>query len=200
MQEVARGVWRWREHSDRLGYDLNGYYWKGEGEAVAVDPPALTEAARERMEWGGRPGLIVITNRTHWRAAGELRAWSGAGVAMSAVDAEAVEGPVSRILAAGDELPGGWRVLAMPGKTLGEIALYREAGEGTLILGDALIGDPPGRLRLLPSEKLDDRARLVSSLAQLGSIRFAALLVGDGEPILEGADGQVRDFLRELAG
>ena len=196
MIEAARGVWRWHEHSERLGYDLNGWYWPAKDGAVAVDPPALTDAARERMESDGKPDLIVVTNRTHWRQTAALREWSGAEVAMSAVDAEAVEGPVERVLGAGDQLPGGWRVLEMPGKTLGEIALYRE--DGVLIVGDSLIGDPPGRLRLLPSEKIEDRGQLIASLSQLGAFRFHALLVGDGEPILEGADARVRDFLLQL--
>ena len=198
MEEIAKGVWRWHERSERLGYDLNGWYWGKGGDAVAVDPPVLTDSARERMEKAGKPSLVVVTNRTHWRATDALREWSGAEVAMSAVDAAGVDGPVDRVLSADDELPGGWRVIEVPGKTLGEIALYRGAGEGALIVGDSLIGDPPGRLRLLPSEKLDDRAMLIVSLAQLGALRFQALLVGDGEPILQDADRVVRDFLRGL--
>ena len=198
MEEIAKGIWRWHERSDRLGYDLNGWYWSEAGQAVAVDPPDLSDAARERMEELGKPTLIVVTNRTHWRATPALREWSGAEIAMSAVDAAGVDGPVERVLSADDELPGGWRVIEVPGKTLGEIALYREAGPGVLIVGDSLIGDPPGRLRLLPSAKLDDRGLLIVSLAQLGALRFHTLLVGDGEPILGDADRVVRDFLRGL--
>lgn len=199
MEQVAAGVWRWRERSERLGYDLNGTYWSGPDGAVAVDPPPLSDAARERMETEGRPALIVVTNRTHWRATPELSLWSGAEIAMSAVDAAAVEGPVGRILGEGDELPGGWRVLELPGKTLGEIALHRaDEGGGVLIVGDALIGDPPGRLRLLPAEKLDDRALLVASLARLDALRFSKLIVGDGESILADADLRVREFLLQL--
>ena len=198
MEELTQDVWRWREHSDRLGYDLNGWYWTDGAEAVAVDPPALTKASRARMEETGKPSLIVVTNRTHWRRTDDLAAWSGARVAMSAVDAEAVEGEVHRVLAEGDELAGGWRVVEAPGKTLGEIALYRAAGDGALIVGDSLIGDPPGRLRLLPPEKIDDRTQLLLSLGRLAALRFDALLVGDGEPVVGGADRAVRDFVRGL--
>lgn len=198
MEQVAPGVWRWYERSERLGYDLNGTFWHAEGRGVAVDPPTLTDAARERMADAGKPDIVVVTNHTHWRQTDELRSWSGAEVAMSEVDARAVAGEVDWILHDGDELPGGWRVLAMPGKTLGEIALYRESEGGVLVVGDDLIGDPPGRLRLLPPEKIDDMAQLEDSLAKLDALRFEALLVGDGEPIRKGADRVVRDFVREL--
>jgi glyoxylase-like metal-dependent hydrolase (beta-lactamase superfamily II) len=196
MIEVVPGVWRWHEHSERLGYNLNGWYWANEGVAVAVDPPTLTDAARERMEADGKPGLIVVTNRTHWRQTEALREWSGAEVAMSVVDGAAVDGEVERVLAGGEEVPGGWRVLEMPGKTLGEIGLYHN--DGVVIVGDSLIGDPPGRLRLLPSDKIEDRGLLLASLTALSALRFDTLLVGDGEPIVGEADVRVRDLLLKL--
>lgn len=199
MREVARGVHSWSQHSERLGYALNGFCWVAGKAAVAVDPPPLTGAARDHMERSGRPGLIVVTNHTHWRATEELRKWAGAEVAMSAVDGEAVDGDVDRFLSPGDELPGGWRVIGMAGKTPGEIALYREAAPGVVLVGDSLIGDPPGELRLLPAEKIHDRSMLGVSLAQLAPLEYEILLVGDGEPILHDAARRVRDFLRELA-
>ena len=67
-----------------------------------------------------------------------------------------------------------------------------------VIVGDSLIGDPPGRLRLLPSDRIQDRGLLLASLTVLGALRFHTLLVGDGEPIIGGADDRVRDLLLKL--
>ncbi|MGH7564300.1 MAG: hypothetical protein ACREK5_07740 [Gemmatimonadota bacterium] len=198
MRELATGVHGWSVHSERLGYDLNGFAWRADGETVVVDPPELTPPAERFFEDGGWPTLIVVTNRTHWRATDQLRERSGAAVALSAVDADSVEGTVDRILAPGEELPGGWRVLDMAGKTRGEIGLFREAGGGVLLLGDSLIGDPPGRLRLLPEPKIDDRDLLDAALARIAALEFEVLLLGDGEPVLEGAADRVRAFLRSL--
>lgn len=199
MRRITGEVHSWSQYSERLGYSLNGFYWAAGDEAVAVDPPLLTEAARDHMERSGRPGLVVVTNHTHWRATDDLRDWAGSAVAMSAEDAEAMDGKVDRLLSAGDELPGGWRVIEMPGKTAGEIGLYRAEGAGVALVGDSLIGDPPGELRLLPAEKIHDRGQLAVSLAQLETFEYEVLLVGDGEPILHDAARRVRDFLRELA-
>ncbi|MGH7551049.1 MAG: hypothetical protein ACREK3_09915 [Gemmatimonadota bacterium] len=198
MRELATGVHGWSVHSERLGYDLNGFAWRANGETVVVDPPELTPAAERFFDSGGWPDLIVVTNRTHWRATDALRERSGAAVALSAVDADAVEGAVDRALAPGEELPGGWRVLDMAGKSLGEIGLFREAERGVLLLGDSLIGDPPGRLRLLPDSKIDDRDLLLVSLARIATLEFEVLLLGDGTPVLEVAAERVRAFLRSL--
>ncbi|MDX1624347.1 MAG: hypothetical protein R3199_10265 [Gemmatimonadota bacterium] len=198
MHEVAHGVFSWSRHSERLGYELNGFWWGEDGAVVVVDPPELTGAARAHMEEHGTPTLIVVTNHSHWRATDEVREWSDATVAMSAVDAEAVDGEVGSILADGDEVPGGWRVIGMPGKTPGEIGLHREEEEGIALVGDSLIGDPPGELRLLPVEKIADRAQLITSLSRLASLDFERLLVGDGEPLLHDADRRVRRFVGEL--
>ena len=58
----------------------------------------------------------------------------------------------------GDLIAGALRVIHLPGKSAGEIGLYfdpahhavsREMG-GILLLGDAIIGNPPGALSLIP--------------------------------------------------
>ncbi|MFN2383288.1 MAG: hypothetical protein ABR559_03380 [Gemmatimonadota bacterium] len=198
MEEIAPGVSTWRQYAERLGYDLNGFAWAVEGDVVAVDPPEPTADAAAWFE-RNPPTLIVVTNHTHWRSTAAVRALSGARVALSAIDAAAVPGLVDRVLRPGEILPGGWRVLDMAGKTAGELGLYRAGAPGTLLLGDSLIGDPPGALRLLPSAKLDDRDRLLVSLQQLRDLSYEVLLLGDGAPLLAGADGLVRTFLDLLA-
>lgn len=198
MEEIVPGVFTWRQHAERLGYDLNGFAWAAGKDVIVVDPPALTA---EASAWFERepPTLIIVTNHTHWRATADVRALSGAPVAMSATDAAAAPGPVDRVLRPGETLPGGWRVLDMAGKTAGELGLYRAAAPGTLLLGDSLIGDPPGALRLLPDAKLADRGRLLVSLQQLRDLSYEVLLLGDGAPLLADADAQVRAFVDLLA-
>jgi glyoxylase-like metal-dependent hydrolase (beta-lactamase superfamily II) len=63
-----------------------------------------------------------------------------------------------------------------------------------LIVGDAVVGDPPGRCKLLPEKVIDDPPRLRESVRALQALDFDTLLVGDGAPILESA----RERLREL--
>jgi glyoxylase-like metal-dependent hydrolase (beta-lactamase superfamily II) len=65
-------------------------------------------------------------------------------------------------------------------------------------LGDAAIGNPPGRLSLLPDRAMDDPAQLRSSLRRLLELDFDAVLVGDGAPILEGGRERLRDLVAEF--
>ncbi len=84
-------------------------------------------------------------------------------------------------------------VVGVPGKSPGEIALHDPARK-LLVVGDVVIGNPPGRLSLLPERVMDDPARLRSSVRSLLALDFDALMVGDGVPIREGG----RERLREL--
>ena len=63
-----------------------------------------------------------------------------------------------------------------------------------LVVGDAVIGNPPGRCGLLPDRVIDDPPQLRASVQRLLDLDFDTLLVGDGSCIMTGA----RDRLREL--
>jgi glyoxylase-like metal-dependent hydrolase (beta-lactamase superfamily II) len=84
-------------------------------------------------------------------------------------------------------------VIDTPGKSLGEVVLHWPERR-ILLVGDVLVGDPPGKCKLLPDKVVDDPPRLRDSARQLLALDFDILLVGDGVPILSGA----KDRLREL--
>ena len=107
----------------------------------------------------------------------------------------------------GDLIAGALRVIHLPGKSAGEIGLYfdpahhavsREMG-GILLLGDAIIGNPPGALSLIPEPKLDDPSKLKRSLLKLLDCDFDVLLLCDGQPVLRGGKLKVAEFLNTLA-
>ena len=67
-----------------------------------------------------------------------------------------------------------------------------------MIVGDALIGDPPGKLRLVPEPKIQSRKDLESSVDTLRDIDFDILLLGDGTHILEDAQAWVGAFFKTM--
>ena len=67
-------------------------------------------------------------------------------------------------------------------------------GSRILVVGDAVVGNPPARLSLLPDRVIDDPPTLRASLRRVLALDFDALVVGDGVAILADA----RDRLREL--
>jgi glyoxylase-like metal-dependent hydrolase (beta-lactamase superfamily II) len=63
-----------------------------------------------------------------------------------------------------------------------------------LLAGDAVVGDPPGKCKLLPDKVVDDPARLRETARGLLALDFDILLVGDGAPILQGAKERLREL------
>ena len=88
-------------------------------------------------------------------------------------------------------------VVAVPGKSLGEVALYWSERK-LLIVGDAVIGNPPGRCGLLREKVMDDPAQLRRSVRGLLDLEFDALLFGDGTPIIEGAKARLMELVESF--
>lgn len=196
LKEIVPQVLAWAWFSEPHGYDFNGYLLRSPEGNLCLDPPPPTEAELAEI---AREGVvrILITNRNHGRAANSLRKATGAHTGIHPADAAhaAAQG-----LVVDDDLKPGLdvgplRVVAVPGKSPGEVAFHWPERR-ILFVGDAVIGDPPGRLKLLPEKKLDDPATLRASVRRLLDLDFDCLLLGDGAPILTGA----KERLRELVG
>jgi glyoxylase-like metal-dependent hydrolase (beta-lactamase superfamily II) len=89
---------------------------------------------------------------------------------------------------------GPLQVVGVPGKSPGEVAfLWSE--RKLLIVGDAVIGNPPGRCGLLPEKVIDDFAQLQKSLRGLLALDFDTLLLGDGVSILSQAKARLAELV-----
>ncbi len=192
MHEILPGILTWDWFSEPHGYDFHGTLVLHEPGNLCIDPVEPGEDVLDRIAKEG-VARILITNRNHARAAERVRERTGARVAIHPADAEYAEGQGLR---ADDELEAGQRVgpfaiVAVPGKSPGEIALH-DAARKLLIVGDAVIGNPSGELSLLSRRVMDDPEQLRRSVRELLTLDFDALLVGDGAPILEGARERLR--------
>ncbi len=194
MREIVNGILTWSWFSEPHGYDFNGHLVRDPGGNICVDPVEPTEGALEAIV---REGVtrIVLTNRNRSRAANRIRTRTGARTAIHAEDADHARSQDTDI---DDDLSVGGRigpleVIAAAGKSPGEVALYWR-DRGILIVGDAIIGNPPGRCGLLPEQVVDDPARLRDSLRKFLDLDFGTLLVGDGVSILHDAKARVKDL------
>lgn len=194
MREVLPGVFTWPWFSERHGYDFNGTLVLHEEGNLCIDPVEPDDGVLDRLAKEG-VARILITNRNHVRAANKVRERTGAPVAIHAADAAYAREQGAQIdgeLEVG-ELVGCVRIVGVPGKSPGEVA-FHDAARRLLVVGDAVIGNPPGQLSLLPERVMDDPPRLRASLRHLLELDFDAVLVGDGVAIPEGG----RERLREL--
>ena len=69
-----------------------------------------------------------------------------------------------------------------------------------LIVGDAVIGNPPGKCGLLREKVMDDPRRLKASVRKLLDLEFDTLLVGDGASILHDAKSQLKELIATFPG
>jgi glyoxylase-like metal-dependent hydrolase (beta-lactamase superfamily II) len=205
MHEILPGIFTWGSTYADRPWDLNGYAIVLREGAVLIDPPAP-----EATDWQKLPTpitTVVLTNRDHIRDAPLFRTRYGARIVAGKDELpQFVSLPIDEAVQEGDLIGGALRVIHLPGKSPGEIGLYLGSayhaaardGAGILILGDAIIGNPPGALGLIPEEKLDDPKTLKASLPKILDYDFEALLLCDGQPVLSNAKQRVSDFLKTL--
>lgn len=195
MREIVPDVWMWSWLSEPHGYNFNGHLIVHAGGNICVDP---AEPGADVVAELARRGVArtLLTNRNHVRAANMVRARTRARTAIHPADADHARNQGAELddeLHVGDTI-GPLVVVAVPGKSPGEVALHWPQRR-ILIVGDAIIGNPPGACRLLRDAVMDDPARLRTSVAALLSLDFDTLLVGDGAPIVGGARERVRELV-----
>ena len=205
MREILPGIFTWGSTYADRPWDLNGYAIVLPGGVVLIDPPAPEDAG-----WQNLPTpitTVVLTNRDHVRDAPLFRTRYGARIIAGKEELpQFVSLPIDEAVQEGDLIRDALRVIHLPGKSPGEIGLYLGPAyhaaardkAGILILGDAIIGNPPGTLGLIPEEKLDDPKTLKSSLPKILDYDFDVLLFCDGQSVLSGAKQKVSDFLSGL--
>jgi glyoxylase-like metal-dependent hydrolase (beta-lactamase superfamily II) len=199
MRELLPGILTWSWFSEPHGYDFNGTLFLCESGNLCVDPVPPSDAVLDRLEQEG-VAEILITNRNHTRAANRVADRTGARVAIHPADAAHARKQGAQVDTALEvrQRVGPFTVVGVPGKSPGEIALHDPARK-LLVVGDAVIGNPPGALSLLPDRVVDDPVQLRKSVRELMALDFDALIVGDGVSILKGAKRRLEELLAAVA-
>jgi glyoxylase-like metal-dependent hydrolase (beta-lactamase superfamily II) len=200
MHEIVTDVLTWTWFSEPHGYNFNGYLVRhGEGN-LCIDPvPPSDECLADIARIGS--AKILITNRNHSRAANVIRARTAARTLIHPDDAAHARSQGAEIdgqLNVGQKI-GPLTIVAVPGKSPGEVALHWPERK-LLIVGDAVIGNPPGRCGLLREKVMDDPARLRQSVRKLLDLDFDTLLFGDGASILQYAKTQLKELVDTFPG
>ena len=195
MRMIVDGVLTWSWLSEPHGYHFNGYLVRHPAGNLCIDPVEPEAGTLDRLAAEG-VSRILITNRNHVRRAEQVRERTGAPITIHPDDAAHARAQGAAI---GGELRGGDRigpftVVGVPGKSPGEVALHWPERR-LLMVGDAVIGNPPGGLSLLREKVMDDPARLRASVRALTELDLDAILTGDGEPILHDAGARLRELV-----
>jgi hypothetical protein len=178
-------------------------YWLEDG-GVVLDPLVPSEGG---LEWFAArahpPRAVVLSNRHHYRHAGEFAERFGCPVWCNRAGLhEFTHGEPVRGFEFGDELLGPARALEMGAICVDDTALALPA-HNALVLADGVVrggrygGDGP--LGFVPDSLMDDppatkRALLASCARLLEEFEFEHLLLAHGGPVI----GEGRKLLQEL--
>ena len=199
MKEILAGIFTWPWFSVPHGYNFNGYFIRHAGGNLCIDPVEPTENDLAELAGYG-VARILLTNRNHSRAANKVRARTGARTAIHAADAAHARSEGAELddeLHIGEKI-GPLTVIGANGKSPGEVVLHWPERK-ILIVGDAVVGDPPGRCKLLPEKVVDDLPRLRESVRSLLALDFDILILGDGQPILQSAKERLRELVNTFS-
>jgi hypothetical protein len=186
QKTILDGVFLWSAWQSDRNLFFNAHFIKTSDGNCIVDPLPLSEGDAAEIDGHGGAEWVIITNRDHQRDAECVAQRFNAKIAASAPDAEEMSVSVDRLLSDGESIATA-RVIALDGlKTAGEFALFF-SDRSTVLVGDALWGDPVGSVRLIPDEKLIDPMRGTLSLLKLRAVFPKHLLLGDGAPIFNTA-------------
>jgi glyoxylase-like metal-dependent hydrolase (beta-lactamase superfamily II) len=194
METILGDVLTWSWFSEPHGYNFNSLLIPDLDGNICIDPVEPNDQVMSELVQMGVDS-ILLTNRNHVRAANRVREHTGARCYIHPEDAAYAKGQGAVLdgeLQDGESI-GPLKVIGVSGKSPGEVAFLWPARK-TLIVGDAFVGNPPGRLSLLRERVMDDPARLRRSVQQLLAHEFDTILVGDGVHIV----GDAKNRLKEL--
>lgn len=195
METILGDVLTWSWFSEPHGYNFNSILLRDPRGNICVDPVEPNDQVLGELVRLG-VSRILITNRNHVRAANKIRERTGARAYIHPDDAAYAKGQGAVLdgeLREGEKI-GTLEVIGVSGKSPGEVALLWP-DRNALIVGDAVIGNPPGQLNLLRERVMDDPARLRRSVAQLLALDFDTILVGDGVSVIGGAKQRLRELV-----
>jgi glyoxylase-like metal-dependent hydrolase (beta-lactamase superfamily II) len=200
VQRVLDKLYTWSVFNEEKKMNFNGLYLRTATGPVLVDPPPMSEEDISQVESLGIPGKIYLTNKHHTRASQAHREAWDCRILIHEDDRPLMEISVDGTFSDGERLDDTLEVIRIPCfKTPGECAFYWKE-RSVLIVGDALLGKPPGSLSLLPDEKFKDPVVARQGLLVLRGLEFDHLMVGDGQSILENARPLVEKFIRDVQG
>ena len=198
MKALFPNIWEWSWFSEEKQLNFNGHLLTVGEHRILVDPPPMTASDIAFARQGGPVDYIIVTNRDHERETARLREEFHCTVMVPELDAKEMTLTIDKTCKDGELLAGGiWIVQLAHQKSPGESALFLQTGKGILIVGDAIIGNPEGALRLLPPEKYADIGQAREGLRRLLKYNFDSLIVGDGASIVTGAKSLLEQVLAQ---
>ncbi len=200
LTQLSSAVHRWSSFHPQWKVDFSSYaVMTGDG-VYFVDPLRPGPAVQKQLATLGAPRGVFLTNANHeasraWLALARNTPRKEFDIHVFAHEKAKPECEIKLdiLVLDGEKLPGGPRVLHLPGAGAGESALI--VGD-VVLLGDTLVHPKDGALTFLPEQYCDDAKQLAKSVRKLLDLHFQTLTFAHGEPIIGGAKEQLTALLK----
>ncbi len=195
LDKIAADLFIWQAYDQAAKSDLFSSAIVTPNGIFVVDPILLKKAPFAQLHEQGVIAGVVITNTNHLRASGQFaRQFSVPIFAHRAAFPDTMPRQFSE-LADGEKICDELYVVGIDGAAPGEIALHYASGDGTLIVGDALINFQPHGFTFLPGKYCSNEKEMRRSLRKLLTYKTERILFAHGLPILSKASDRLRQLL-----
>ena len=195
LDKIAADLFIWQAYDQAAKADLFSSAIVTRNRIFVVDPIPLREAPFAQLHRQGVIAGVVITNANHLRASGQFAEQFSVPIfAHRAAFPDTMPRQFSE-LADGEKICDELHVVGIDGAAPGEIALHYASGDGTLIMGDALINFQPYGFTFLPGKYCSNEKEMRRSLRKLLTYKTERMLFSHGPPILSRASDRLRQLL-----
>ena len=195
LDKVAADLFIWQAYDPAVKADLFSSAIVTADGIFVVDPIPLRKAPLAQLHDQGVIAGVIVTNANHLRASSQFaERYSVPILARRAVFPDRTPSQFSE-LADGDKICDELHVVGIDGAAPAEIALHFASGDGTLVMGDALINFQPYGFTFLPGKYCSNEKEMRRSLRKLLTYKTERMLFAHGLPILSKASDRLRQLL-----
>jgi glyoxylase-like metal-dependent hydrolase (beta-lactamase superfamily II) len=198
VSRFSRSLAVWQQYDAAVKADLWSAALRTDRAIYLADPIPLVSDELEQLIGNAPVAGVIVTNENHVRSAPFFCAKFSAPLLIhhDLMQLDHAAGCAITPLRDGELIgDSGLRVVEIPGAPRGEIALHFSAGDGAVIVGDALINFDPYGFTFLPDKYCVDAKLMRSSLRKLLEFSFEQMLFAHGTPIMRAARSKLENLL-----
>jgi hypothetical protein len=196
IEPVSPGISIWRCYDRSAKADLFSTALETASGTYLIDPIPLVPEAVASLAGQVKVAGIIVTNENHERAAAQFSEKFAVPTYLSATLISATQLP-SPAQVQDKGFPAALTAVEIEGGPSGEIAIHFAGGDGTIVVGDALINFEPYGFALLPAKYCSNFKVMRRSLSKLLDYSFERMLFAHGLPILAHARERLEQLLKE---
>ena len=200
LAQYANGLYGWSGFHAQWKIDFNSYAVKTPDGVALIDPMKPGPSVLRKLDTLGTPIGIFLTTAHHDRDADWFRKHYGIQIYAHEKAQSDCDTKIDVLALDGEELPGGLKVVPLPGASPGSVAFHLKLAGGIVMVGDSILHLRGKGLSLLPAQYLENIRQTRQSLKTLLDLTFKILTFAHGAPLTEDAKRQLGDFLKKPKG